>query len=181
VLVTEFGGSPFASDMEHLRATLHAGLWGSVGIPLGGAPMFWWWMAIDEENLYPLFRGPARFMADVDRRDPELLPFDPAFSGAAVPVGELAWTCLRSPIQALGWVCRVPEFQTLDLAGPARVQDLKVELPGLTNGAFTVEYWDTVKGEVAARQRIATTNGLLTLTLPPFVRDAAFKARLAGP
>lgn len=181
VLITEFGGSAQAADMAHLRATLHAGLWASTAIPVAGTPMFWWWMAIDEENLYPLFRGPARFMKEVDRRDPELVPVDPFFSGGGVPAGDLGWACLRSPRLVLGWVCRVPEFQTADLAGPPRVQELKVEVGGLTNGLFTVEYWDTAKGEVSGRQRAATTNGLLSLTLPPFVRDAAFQARLAGP
>ncbi len=180
VQITEFGGSPMAANMAHLRATLHAGLWGSVGVPMGGAPMFWWWMAIDEENLYPVFQGVARFMADVDRRDPELRSSDPAFAGS-VPGQQLVWTCLRSPSQALGWVGRAPEFQTVDLAGPPRMTNLTATVAGLSNGVFAVEYWDTVKGQAAKRESVTVTDGVLTLAWPPFVRDAAFKARRMEP
>ena len=35
-LVTEFGGSPFATGIKHLEDALHAGLWSSPGIALGG-------------------------------------------------------------------------------------------------------------------------------------------------
>jgi hypothetical protein len=181
VQITEFGGQWSASSMSHLRATLHAALWSSVGVPLAGAPMLWWWMAIDEENLYPVFRGLAAFMKDVDRRDPELLPADPAFSGGGVPGGELVWTCLRSPRLALGWVARAPEFETADLGGPPRVADLQMELAGMTNGTFQVDVWDPGKGLPAQCLSAASTNGLLRLTLPPFVRDAAFKVRLVQP
>jgi hypothetical protein len=178
VQITEFGGQWSASSMAHLRATLHAAVWGSVGVPLAGTPMLWWWMAIDEENLYPVFRGVAAYMKDVDRRDPELLPADPVFSGGGVPGGELVWTCLRSPRLVLGWVCRSPEFETVDLNGPPKITELQAELSGLTNGTFRVEYWDTARGTPAQRLLVASTNGVLKLTLPPFVRDAAFKARL---
>lgn len=180
VQITEFGGSPFAADMNHLRAALHAGVWGSVGVALGGTPMFWWWMAIEEENLYPVFRGVARFMEGVDRRDPALLPADPAFSGGA-PAGELLWTCLRSPRLALGWVARTPEFQTVDLAGPARVTGLTATLAGVADGTFAVEYWDTITGAVAKRETVTAAGGVLPLAWPPFVRDAAFKARRMEP
>lgn len=177
--VTEYGGQWSASSLEHLRATLHAGTWSSVGLPLAGAPMLWWWMAIDEENLYPVYKGVAAYMRDVDRRDPALLPADPVFSGGGVSAGELGWACLRSPSLVLGWVCRTPEFETADLAGPPRVKELQAEISGMTNGAFTVEYWDTAKGALARRVSVASTNGVLALTLPPFVRDVAFKVRLA--
>ncbi|MFO7534487.1 MAG: LamG-like jellyroll fold domain-containing protein [Kiritimatiellia bacterium] len=178
VLITEFGGSSSAASLPHLRATLHAGLWGSTGVPLGGTPMLWWWMAIDEQNWYPVFGAVSRFMKDVDRRDPELLSIDPAFSGTT-PAGELAWACMRSPRQAIGWVCRSRGFEQADLSAPPGVTNLTAVLTGLTNGAFTVEYWDTLKGEPAARAAVAVSNGVLTLAFPPFVRDMAFKARLA--
>ena len=181
VQITEFGGQWSASSMAHLKATLHAALWSSVGVPLAGAPMLWWWMAIDEENLYPAFRGVAAFMKDVDRRDPALLPVDPAFYGDGAPVGELVWACLRSPGLVLGWVGRGPEFEEADLAGPPRVSGLQAELGGLSNGVFKVEYWDTTRGVPVQRVSVASTNGVLRLTLPPFVRDAAFKAQLAVP
>jgi hypothetical protein len=179
VQITEYGGQWSASSMEHMKATLHAGTWSSIGVPLAGAPMLWWWMAIDEENLYPVFKGVAAFMKDVDRRDPELLAVDPTLTMAGAAAGDLGWACLRSPTLVLAWVCRSTEFESVDLAGPARVTDLQADIPGVTNAPFTVEFWDTGKGVLAQRLSVTATNGVLSLKLPPFVRDMAFKARLA--
>ncbi|MBI2300745.1 MAG: DUF5060 domain-containing protein [Armatimonadetes bacterium] len=60
---------------------------------------------------------------------------------------------------------------------PQTQRDLQVTLPGLADGAWRVEWWNTYTGEVTATQTVAPAGGKLVLEPPPFERDVA--ARLA--
>jgi len=178
VLITEFGGAPHAAGMEHLSQTLHAAIWSSTSIPLGGTPLFWWWGIIEEENYYPRYAAVAAFMKDVDRRDPALVPAAPPVQRPdGTPPLEL--TCMRSPSQALGWIYRQPGFGSVDPLGPPTVSNLVMSLDGMTNGVFAVEFWDTSAGVPLKALRERAEGGMLRVAIPPFARDIAFKARLA--
>jgi len=177
VLITEFGGAWNAADRRHLEATLHAGLWASVGIPLGGAPLFWWWMLIEERNLYPVFGALSRFMKGEDRRDPSLRPVDPIFLRHEQTVDTLITACMANGQRALGWVAVAPGFQERDPAGSRREEGLTMVLGGMEPGRFTVELWDTRAGQPLHRVEIESTEGRLTVPWPPMARDFAFKVK----
>jgi len=177
VLITEFGGSHMAQGLKHLRETLHAGLWSSVAIPLGAAPMFWWWQVVDEENLYPMFGALSRFMKGVDRRDPSMKMHRPALLVGEQAASGLAVECMRSPRLALGWIYHTERFPSIDPSGEPTVMELTVRLDGMSGGAYDVEFWDTMAGKAVSRRRYASRNGLLVVQVPPFARDIAFKAR----
>jgi len=174
VIVTEFGGSPFAQDVKHLEDTLHAGLWTSACVPLGGAPLFWWWQLIDEENFYPKFKALAAFLAGIDRRNPalgqvqpELLP-DP-------PASRLAVECMGYDRMAVGWIHLTHEFPRVETAGLMPITNLQVRISNLATGTFTMAFWDTIKGEPVLTEDVPATNGTITARVPAFRRDIAFK------
>ena len=178
-LVTEFGGSPFATGIKHLEDALHAGLWSSPGIALGGSPMFWWWGLIEEEDFYPQFLAFSRFMAGEDRRDPQLQMIVPELAAGGVKTEAFAATCLRSPTRALGWVYRTADFARTDpLTAPA-VSNVVMTIPGVSGGTFRVEFWDTLKGTPVGTKTVTAAQGELAIPVTPFVRDTAFKVNKA--
>ena len=72
-LVTEFGGTPNAAGIGHLRRELHAALWSALPCGLSGAPAFWWWHVVEECDFYPLYAAFARFIAGEDMRESAFL------------------------------------------------------------------------------------------------------------
>jgi hypothetical protein len=177
VLITEFGGSHMAADVEHLGDTLHAGLWGSTCIPLGGTPLFWWWQVIEEENFYPKFQAVARFMEGEDRRDPSLETASPGLllNGSAHPT--LKAECLKNRTRALGWIYQTANFETIDPLGKLSFSNVVLRVADLADGDCTVEFWDTQAGKPLERQPARPKDGTVSATIPPFARDIAFKIK----
>ncbi len=182
VLVTEFGGSPMAASIEHLRLEVHAALWSSTSTAVAGTPLFWWWKLIEEEDFYPMYAAIARFMEGEDRRDPELLPTPLTVltaAGERVGGGRLGGTLLASPRQAFGWLHAAPgHFARIDPGGTPGFTDLRLRLPGVTGRIYRVEFWDTQRGEPMGRpvDHRARDNHF-DVEIPPFARDIAFKAK----
>jgi len=184
VLITEFGGSPHAAAVRELDQCLHAGLWSSVGNALGGPPMFWWWQLVEEENYYERFAALRRFMEGEDRRDPAMLAYAPkvefedkATTPTAAPVARLGATCLKSTVRAVGWVYDRKGFRRYDLPGDKTINGAKLHLTGMDEGLFRIEFWDTAAGRLTATEHVDSEAGTLSVQLPAFVRDIAFKAR----
>ena len=176
VLPTEFGGAWNAQGVSHLENCLHAGLWASTSIPVAGTPLFWWWGLIEEENLYPEYLALSRFMKGEDRRDPALVSYSPALSSTSPPT-QVQAQCLRSPGRAIGWIYVPDEFTDTPVAESPPVTGVSLSFGDATNGTFKTEFWETVRGTVVRREETAAANGLLTVPVPPFKRDIAFKVR----
>jgi len=179
VMITEFGGSPFAASVKHLGETLHGGLWASTAVPLGGAPMFWWWQLIDEENFYPTFAAVGRFMAGEDRRAPDMLTTTPELLINDVPVQGLAVQCLKGADRAFGWIYRAAAFTTTDPTGSPEMTGVVLKLNNMAPGKFAIEFWDTIAGKAVAQISLRSRDGVLTVGVPAFARDIAFKVKLA--
>lgn len=178
VLITEFGGSAFGQGLKHLRETLHAGLWGSVVIPLAGAPMLWWWQIVEEENFYSAFPPLRAFLQGEDRRDPTLQCRPVEIVAEAAPLYPVAGDALRNDRYALGWIYTPEHFTQDDPLPPPAVSNLVLCLRGVTNGDFRIEFWDTRRGKPVHLCRVASDQETLACEIPPFVRDLAFKVRL---
>jgi len=97
--------------------------------------------------------------------------------------------------------CRDPKLATLDLLGlrtgdyailwvhdpasnwyddkygrlPGAIAGAKIALPGLRDGAYRVEWWDTRKGEVLLTAEVTSHGASLPLEVPTFTRDIAAK------
>ncbi len=179
VIVTEFGGSWAASDLKHLDCALHAALWASTCLPLAATPLFWWWQVIDEENFYPKYLAIARFMKGEDRRDPALLPVVPVILQNGAMSETLDAQCLKNRRRALGWIFLTGAFQHRDPAGTTVEAGVSLELTNLQDGSYDVEFWDTTAGRPVAKSKATTQYGSLSVPVPAFARDIAFKVKPA--
>jgi len=47
----------------------------------------------------------------------------------------------------------------------------------MTPGDYTIEFWDTINGRLAATVEAQVTGGTLTAAVPAFARDVAFKVK----
>ncbi len=177
VLITEFGGSPHAATLEHLDGALHAGLWSSTAIPLGGAPMLWWWGLIEEQHYYRKFRALANFMDGEDRRNPDatlrhgnmLVNRDTGETH-----NDFMAFSFSDGRNGLGWMADTNHFSR---SHPPVVSNLVMRLDDMSPGKFTVEFWETENGTPIYRAHTTTSNRLLDVEVPAFSRDLAFKIR----
>ena len=187
VLVTEFGGSPMAAGFEHLRRELHAALWTSIGTPISGAPLFWWWQLIEERNLYPEYQAIARFTQGTDPRNPAVqsvepeLRDDPGATNSESAAARLQVVAMASPTNAVGWVYLRSAFDQHVPAGGDElramppVSRVRLALNTLKSGTYRVEFADTTTGEPFKRIDVRTADGELVAPLPEFTRDIAFR------
>lgn len=186
VLITEFGGSPMAAGAEHLRQELHAALWAATAVPLAGAPLFWWWHVIEEEELYPVYKAVSRFMAGVDKRDPQMVLVKPQLKisdqPGKPPQPPVEVICSASAEQALGWLWTRRGFEGVRSAPESGtrvsllIYNLVVELSGMIPDApYSIEIVETITGQTVKRFDLRAKEGKLVFLLPPFERDCAFK------
>ncbi len=79
---------------------------------------------------------------------------------------------------ALAWVQHLDHTwsRLADGAKPEPVTGAVLRLPGVADGTWQVELWDTTKGEVTARLPVAASAGTLAVPLPPVASDLALKA-----
>ena len=183
VLITEFGGSSMGAGVSHLKRELHAALWSSVCTPLAGTPLFWWWQVIEEQDLYPMYTAIARFMADVDRRDPAFQPvrLRPAFAGdLPIPEEQLDHVAMATSTQALGWLFIRPCFLRHGEPLDQPLENLTLTWSGCSNAVYRAAFYDTGTGRIIQQRDERAENGTLRIRLPPVSRDLAFKIRLPG-
>jgi hypothetical protein len=182
VLITEFGGSHMGHGVKHLRETLHAALWASTCIPLGGAPMMWWWQLIEEEDFYPEYGAVARFMEGEDRRGAGMKRWLPELVVDGEVGASIGVECLRDRGRALGWIYRKWNFGNIDPSGEPGAVGLVMRFWRMEEGDFAVEFWDTLEGGMRERVEVVVgEDGVLTVAVPAFARDIAFKVRKVGP
>jgi hypothetical protein len=177
VMVTEFGGAWNAQGLAHLENSLHAGLWASTCTPIAGAPLFWWWGLIEEENYYPEYLAVSRFMKDEDRRDPALVAYTPALIRPGSEDGQVQACAMKSGTRALGWIYDRAAYNNQPSGAHRTNSNVRVQLEGLSNGVYRVEFWNTAEGIAVDRQTVAVKDGTLSAKAPPFARDLGFKAR----
>jgi len=196
VLVTEFGGQAQAQQgYDHIYCAHHAALWASTCLPIGGTPLFWWWMLIDEDNLYPRYAAINRFMEDEDRRDPTQEAITPWTRKAtsAVPETGVNLSVARgsggSGIFALGygndnsmigWLYLADRFAEADVSKAPAEQNATLRVDGMRSGTYRVEFWDTAQGQVVEARETTAEETVIAVTVPPFQRDLAFKIKPAA-
>jgi len=174
VIVTEFGGAWHGQTAKHLEETLHAALWSSTCIPIGATPLYWWWHLIEEQNFYPKYAGIQKFMKGVDRCDPSLLMFKPDLTIDGERARNVKIQSMKSGVFAIGWIYR-RDFENIDPSDGEQTSGLVFELPEMTEKEYTVEFWNTLDGTVIQSYAAVTKGGILSITVPSFRRDIAFK------
>lgn len=121
-----------------------------------------------------------------------------------LPLTAGQWNTLTIPVADLGDASSIHEFglkigsstgqtdgafyvDNVRLIGAPVQPDLIVEFPtvegaalnltGLQSGAYTVEVWDTIGGEIIVSSPVETADGAVTITLPDFSTDLAIKVK----
>ncbi len=172
-VVTEYGGSPYGDNLIVLRRQLHMGLWEGYFSQAAIPPMLWWFAFVDEYDLYHHFKALRHFMADENRQDM-------AARRRGVRGGnDLVMRLLQKKSRTLGWIMdRKHYYATSASSGPDVYSDAEAVITRIAPGDYTLQIWDTRLGIIRNSSSIhisADKSSNLTIELPPFKRDIAFK------
>ena len=167
------------NSRDQLDADLHAGLWGSMVQPLGGATGYWWWLHVHFDNRYSEYKALAKFMDGEDMRPLKgETPLEPVFrseiQGGSEP---LCGRAMKSNLRMFAWIYHPHTPLGLPVN---EVSGGQMHITKLNPGTYTVEYWDTYKGAVmrADELTVKEENERIELKLPPVNRDLAIKVKL---
>ena len=187
VLITEFGGTPNAAAVPHLRSETHAALWHALPSGLAGAPMLWWWHVVEEYDFFPIYKAFSRYIADEDYRDPALVPNapvarvdSPAPNEKLPAPPQMEASIAIAPERGYGWI-HLPHglyTQADPEAPPVHAgYRLHIAVEAEKDTVYTVEFWDTLLGEPVRLQDVRVRDGAIEVPVPDFSRDIAFKLR----
>lgn len=174
--VTEYGGHPLGSTFLGLEADLHAGMWSSWMTHAVGAPLLWWYDVIDQRNLYRHFQGFSRYAQGEDRRSLDGRCSNVSMQGATRDLMGIQYTWAHG---AYLWVGNAQAMAEWPEEGQyPKHQGVQVVIPDLAAGAYRVEFWDTLAGQIKGTQmKELKANETLNLDLPPFEIDVAIKVK----
>ncbi|MDX9978537.1 MAG: hypothetical protein RBU25_00690, partial [Lentisphaeria bacterium] len=177
LLITEFGGSPYADTMGNLIKQLHLGIWVGFFTEAPASPMYWWFALADEKNLHARLTSLHRYSLGEDRRGL-------AINIRNLPETNLAVYEMTGPNRYYAWLFDAAYYTAAtENLTPQAWKDIPFPVPGLAPGAYTLELWDVGKGSVAEQRSltIAEGSGTITIPLPPFTLDLALKIKPAEP
>lgn len=82
---------------------------------------------------------------------------------------------VRSESQMLVWIQDKKSTwkAVLDKIAPQETTGLRLTVPGVADGEYQVEWWNTYSGEVLQRSKVRVAGGRLALPVPNFTRDVA--------
>ena len=130
--------------------------------------MLWWWHMIEEEGFYPIYAAVDRFMQGVDKRDSSLVSYDTPVLVDGRPDAKMTMQALKSPTRCMGWLYHeLPLYETRDPSGPALTKGVSVSLDDMRAGSYTVEFWDTQRGEVVLTRKQSPNDGIMVVDFPP--------------
>jgi hypothetical protein len=185
----EFGtdSSGPRADKDPDGIGLHNGIWAAALSGSAGTAMLWWWdNYIDPNNLYYHFPPLSRFVEDVDWLNSD---FRDAGIGTIDYVNHqteerpsLRFFGLQNDREALLWIQNTQHtwhkmFQKMPLKP---VLPTFIEIKGLRDGTYRVEWWDTYKTGKVECADATCTDGLLKLEVPEIKTDIACKIRLSS-
>lgn len=145
--------------------------------------MFWWWQIVDEENLYTRYAAVRGFLRGVDMRNPESRQVEAvlrsAESGGKGEEKRFGIICVASAESARGYIYakRFARYGGEPITG----EHLQAEVGGMQSGLFRVEFFETAGGGVVRRFDTRAKDGCLTLPVPCFEQDCAFRVALLKP
>ena len=177
-LISEFGVlEDNWRETEHLKKDkefwhLHNALWASALSGLSGTVMHWFWDDIHKRDLYHHYKPVAAFVADVPWTTAGLGP-----ARATASAAKLRVIGLQGSDRAYLWLAHTDAtwWKLGDGLKPKPVAGATVELQGLADGSYQVEWWDTAKGEPIKRDAARAARQALRIAAPPVTRDVACK------
>ncbi|MBI3828525.1 MAG: DUF5060 domain-containing protein [Planctomycetes bacterium] len=178
--VTEFGGNWNATSAPRLEADLHTGLWSTWLTNASATPLFWWYDFIDRKNQYPVYKAFADFIKGEDKRG---LKGNTETVGFAAKGDGLAGMQYRWSLGTYLWIYDENAQRELPPKDQLPAHDgVVIYVPGLTEGTYRVEYWDTWAGKTLKDVKQTIVPGAnLALQFPPFRGDVAVKVKRVKP
>jgi hypothetical protein len=178
--VTEDSKWPVDPDGLHVHNSLWIGLFSGSA----GTAMNWWWdVYIDKRDLYYHFTGISRYIKGEDLRQGSLRRVDLSGDngGYYARTPKVAGAALAGTDRAYGWLYE--NAYTIKHFGPtdAAVSGASIDLSGLEDGLYWVEFWNTVDGVATSRREVTVTHGSVKLRIPDFKGDIAFKLYRGDP
>jgi len=191
VILGEFGAAftyEQADALGRAGVQFHNGLWAAAFNGFASTAMYWWWdTLVAPANLWPHYRGIARFLRDEDLARFAPLPVSVAPAETAIALG------LRASDRALIWL-RNRRYRADEAAYQHSVQiatgqaseatfrfllpaleDVWLEIQPLDEGIHRVTWFDTLSGDPLATVDASPADGRLRLRAPAFRNDLAAK------
>jgi hypothetical protein len=184
-----------------LTATYTGGSWQEAGVSIQPAGGVDWsgYETVSVDIYLPTGDTVTDFITQVFTKTGADWAWTNSADTALVP-GE--WTTVTVPLDGLGDLSAINEFgvkigtstgvldgtiyidnvrlrqgeQTVTIDFPA-IESAAVTVPGLPDGDYTVEFWDTINGTVIDTVTQTSAGGVLALTLPSFTTDLAIKVK----
>jgi uncharacterized protein DUF5060 len=175
VFVTEADISPFPRGADVTLRSIRMPMWSSFMTPQSGAACPWWWVLIDRKDAYHIPGALAAFAQGEDRRGQNYQPMTVAVTRNKDDRRALQAMALGNAGRAFCWVYDPAVFQTAYDVAAERTDSTTISLTGLKDGAYTVEVWDTRKGQAIGSKLAQSRGGTLKIALPPFAQDVACK------
>ncbi len=164
------------NSKAELDADLHAGLWGSMVVPLGGATGYWWWLHIHFDNRYADYSALTKFMEGEDFRP---IGDEPPMKTVFRSLGKsmLLGRAMKSDRRMYVWIYH--QKTPLGDEEPEEVSNATMNIGGLRPGKYRVEFWNTYTGELIGSQNIEFTKDTknVEVNLPAVKRDIALKIK----
>jgi hypothetical protein len=186
---------------------LHQQLWASLMVGGAICAMHWDWQEyIDRYNLYYHCKGITNFLKNEDLSEYQYSGETKVsvrcsnknlrYIAVDIPSREVKQREGKRPRPYFSQQ-EVPEARALGLVGESRalvwvydqgssfiadnlsdsLNDVTLIIESLSQGIYSIEYWDTMEGSVISTGEAEVINGQLTLNLPSFHRDLALKIR----
>ena len=169
-----WGPSPLAQkDREGVH--LHNGLWSAMMSGACGTAMLWWWDSyVGPLDLYWQFHNVAAFARDVPWTTAGFEPFTIATSDPSLCVRGLRGT-KRNLV--LLWLQNKNHtwWNVVEGASISEARGAELELTGVDDGRWRVEWWDTWRGKRTRSETITAAEDKLVLNISPVARDQAVR------
>jgi len=184
-LVSEFGIDSSKDDRFYdekgLGVNLHNGLWAAaMSGSFGGAVNWWWDSYIEPNNLYYQYKALANFVEDINWAknwsavkisSPEASPSDILNKVRVLGLSNSDEAIIWIQNKESNWYSNYQGFQ------PESLNDISFYILGFSVGQYSLEWWDTWKGEVINQTKVSSTNGKLMIKVPQLERDLAIKIK----
>ncbi len=191
ILVGEMGSGTLTEDpfSDPRGLHLHNSQWAATFVGFAGPASYWWWDTyVDPLNLWPITTGLAQLTKNLD-----VATMTPVRQ-SCLPLT----TCLTlsSEKTTIGWI-RHNNFDRsakTQLLLDAAIESLKTKKPIKTifpdpvskggtvslvvpsNGTYSVTFTNTFSGKVISTSKVTSENQKITVKIPKFTGDIAFRA-----
>ncbi len=187
ILLGEFGYSArnYGDDIEPTGIHLHNGLWATTFSGYAGTGMYWWWdNYLDANNLWYHFKGLSQFISGEDLT--KYRPFSPLqISGPVGNPGKVDGLGLNGKntliwIRSDGYTVQASMDAGTGKANssayiPPLVEGLQLTLNKVTNGEYTVSWYDPQTATWLSNFTVSARNHSLVIPIPAFRDDLAAK------